>query len=77
MNSLLSNLSGASPTIATGLLFLAFIVNMPEKLPAPIDRVVFLTWVYDWLHRSLKTFVSFRAPSATPTQKEGNKDATV
>ena len=44
---------------------LAFVVTMPDDLPAPFNRAPFLVWCWNWLHTALKTFVSFRAPVNT------------
>jgi hypothetical protein len=52
---------------------LAVIVSMPEKLPAPLDRVAVLCWLYAWVHDALKTFVSFRSPRPVPPQTEQPK----
>lgn len=51
--------NGANEAII-GLFVLAFIVTMPETLPASWRQ--FPQWYWTWLREGLNTFVSFRSP---------------
>lgn len=61
--------AGANQAVL-GLLFVAFVVNMPEELPYPINVVPIFVWLYGWFHTSLKAFVNFRSPSVTKRSSE-------
>ena len=67
MDALIGFVSRNWPVLS--LLGLAFVVTMRDQLPAPFNRVEAFNWLYGWLHDGLKTFVSFRAPSAAPKEK--------
>ena len=56
-----SHLISANAAVV-GLLFLAFVVTMPEEPPSNLKALP--GWCYRWLRDGLKTFVSFRAPAA-------------
>lgn len=49
------------------LFIMAVVVSMHEKLPWPFSRVEVLEWGYEWLHKSLLTFISLRGPTHTET----------
>ena len=68
LNTITNFIHSNGPVLS--LLLLAFIVNMREELPAPFNRIQAVVWLYGWLHDALKTFVSFRSPSATK-EKQG------
>jgi hypothetical protein len=64
MEALTNFIHGNGPVLS--LLALAFVVTMREELPPPFNRVQLFCWLYGWIHDGLKTFVSFRSPSAVP-----------
>jgi hypothetical protein len=57
--------NGANGAIL-GLFALAFIVTMPESLPASGRDIP--AWCWTWLREGLNTFVSFRSPKTAPKE---------
>lgn len=63
------------------LVFLAFVMTMPLRLPWPLNKVDAFNWSWEWIHDALNVFVSMRGggkippPQVTPPTGDSNAHA--